>query len=115
VKPKKKKKTEKLPEFTVLRSDNTFTYRGQGIYDVVANCTDPLLEGSVPGVRLYAINFSNKLEEIAFEVRGKGAKVRDGVIYVNPDDGVFRFTVATNVHMLRLDAEVVLPVAKKSS
>jgi hypothetical protein len=115
VKPKKKKKTEKLPEFTVLPSENTFIYRGQGIYDVVADCTDELLEGSIPGVRLYAINFSNKLEEIAFEVRDKGAKVRDGVIYVNPDDGVFRFTVATNVHMLRLDAEVVLPVAKKSS
>ena len=115
VKPKKKKKTEKLPEFMVLQSENTFTYRGQGIYDVVANCTDPLPEGSVPGVRLYAINFSNKLEEIAFEVRDKKAKVRDGVVYVNPDDGLFRFTVATNVHMLRLDAEVVIPVAKKSS
>lgn len=114
-KPKKKTKPEKLPEFTVLRSDNTFTYRGKGIYDVIASCTDPLPEGSVPGVRLYAINFSNKLEEIAFEVRDKGAKVRDGVIYVVPDNGVFRFTVATKVHMLRLDAEVVLPVAKKSS
>lgn len=114
-KRKKKTKPEKVPEFTVLRSDNTFTYRGNGIYDVVASCAEPIQDGTHPGVRLFAINFSNNLEEIAFEVQGKVRKDRDGVVYVTPVDGVFRFTVVTKVHMLRLDAEVILPVAKKSS
>ena len=67
------------------------------------------------GVRLFAINFSNKLEEVSFEVRSKGAKVRDGVIYAQLVGDMFRFTVATNLHMLRLDAEVVVPYTKKNS
>jgi len=114
-KSKNKKKMDKLPEFTVLSSDNVFTYRGQGIYEVVVKCSDPFPEGSVPGVRLFAINFSNKLEEVAFEILDKGLTVREGVIYATPDGQVLRFKVATKVHMLRLDAEVVVPVAKKSS
>lgn len=110
-----KKRTKEIPEFTVLHSESSFTYKGLGIYDASVRCLEPLPDSSVVGVRLFAINFSNKLEEVSFEVRSKSAKVRDGVIYAQLVGDMFRFTVATNLHMLRLDAEVVVPDTKKNS
>jgi hypothetical protein len=110
-----KKRTKEIPEFTVLHSESSFTYKGLGIYDASVRCLEPLPDSSVVGVRLFAINFSNKLEEVSFKVLSKGAKVRDGVIYAQLVGDMFRFTVATNLHMLRLDAEVVVPDTKKNS